>query len=137
MADADVFASDYNLTYVSDEQPGLHRRKTANGFRYVDAGGRPVHDEKVLRRIKRLAIPPAWTDVWICAEPNGHIQATGRDARHRKQYRYHPAWRKLRDRDKYEHTIAFARALPRIRERVEHDLAGPGLSREKVLAAVV
>jgi DNA topoisomerase-1 len=137
MADADVFASDYNLTYVSDEQPGLRRIKTASSFRYVDAYGEPVHDEKVLMRIKRLAIPPAWTDVWICPKANGHIQATGRDARHRKQYRYHPAWRELRDKDKYQHTIAFAQKLPKIRERVEQDLSKPGLTRDKVLAAVV
>jgi len=137
MADADVFALDYSLTYVSDEQPGLRRLRTSSGFRYVDVHGKPVHDEATLRRIKRLAIPPAWTDVWICANAKGHLQATGRDARHRKQYRYHPAWREVRDKDKYAHTIEFAQALPRIRERVEHDLSQKELTREKVLAAVV
>src|SRR5207247_11340785 len=94
-------------------------------------------DRHELRRIRSLAIPPAWTDVWICPRPNGHIQATGRDSRGRKQYRYHPRWREVRDETKYDRMIAFAEALPRIRERVEHDLARPGMPREKVVATIV
>ena len=117
--------------------PGLHRRRTRSGFRYVDAEGAPVRDPETLTRVQKLAIPPAWQDVWICPLPAGHLQATGRDAKGRKQYRYHARWREVRDETKYEHTIAFASALPAIRERVAHDLALPGLPREKVLAAVV
>src|SRR5690606_27142403 len=107
------------------------------GFRYVDPADRPVRDEKTLARIRSLAVPPAWTDVWISPLPDAHLQATGRDARGRKQYRYHPAWREVRDRQKYEHTLAFGEALPAIRERVEEDLSRRGLPREKVLATVV
>lgn len=125
------------LRYVSDDGPGLRRRRASRSFRYVDARGRPVRDPETLRRIKRLAIPPAWSDVWICPDPDGHIQATGRDARGRKQYRYHPRWRATRDDSKYHRMIAFAHALPAIRARVAADLGRPGLPREKVLAAVV
>src|SRR5207248_4546514 len=123
--------------YVTDDRPGIRRVRTGHGFRYVDPAGRPVRDPDELRRIRALAIPPAWTDVWICPLPNGHLQATGRDARLRKQYRYHPRWREVRDDNKYGRMIAFARALPRIRRQVRRDLALPGLPREKVLAAVV
>lgn len=125
------------LRYVSDETPGIRRRRTGRGFVYLDAKGERITGEKVLARIKALAIPPAWTRVWICPAPNGHIQATGRDTKGRKQYLYHPRWREVRDATKYERMIAFGEALPRIRRGVERDLARPGLPREKVLAAVV
>jgi DNA topoisomerase-1 len=125
------------LIYVSDQDPGFSRRKAANGFNYLRADGAPVTSERTLDRIRTLAIPPAWADVWICSRPNGHIQAVGRDAKGRKQYRYHPRWREVRDAHKYDRVIAFGRALPRLRRRVEQDLARPGLRREKVLAAVV
>src|SRR5215468_3485017 len=125
------------LRYVSDTQPGIRRQRAGRGFCYRGIDGRPIRDPAVLRRIKALAIPPAWTDVWICPRPDGHMQATGRDARGRKQYRYHPRWRAVRDETKYERMIAFGEALPTIRARVDHDLARPGLPREKVLATVV
>jgi DNA topoisomerase-1 len=125
------------LRYVTDQEPGIGRRRTRAGFRYVCPNGEPLRDERTLRRIAALAIPPAWTDVWICPSPRGHLQATGRDARGRKQYRYHPRWRAVRDETKYGRSIAFAEALPRLRERVRADLARPGLPKEKVVAAVV
>ncbi len=125
------------LRYVSDHAPGIRRRRAGKWFSYVGADGRTIRDAATLRRIKALAIPPAWTDVWICPHPVGHLQATGRDVRGRKQYRYHPRWREVRDESKYGRTIAFARALPKIREQTERDLALPGLPRQKVLAAVV
>ena len=125
------------LRYVSDHQPGMRRLKAAKGFRYVDPSGRPVRDSDTLKRIRSLVIPPAWTDVWITTYPNGHLQATGRDARGRKQSRYHPRWREVRDETKYERMALFADALPRIRQRVEHDLALPGLPRAKVLATII
>jgi len=125
------------LVYVSDLDEGLRRRKAGHGFDYLALDGAPVRDEPTLDRIRKLAIPPAWTDVWICPSARGHIQATGRDARGRKQYRYHAHWRAVRDGDKYERLIAFGHALPRLRRRVEHDLARRGLPRAKVLAAVV
>ena len=126
-----------DLEYVSDDMPGLRRRKTRRGFRFIDEAGKPVRDAEVVRRIKHLAIPPAWTDVWISPLSNGHLQATGRDARGRKQYRYHPLWREVRDRAKYEHVLDFGAALPALRRKVEEDLKAPGLSRGKVLATVV
>src|SRR5881394_2734327 len=107
------------LTYVSDEKPGIRRLKSGKGFRYKDASGKSVTDKVTLGRIKRLAIPPAWTDVWICTVENGHLQATGKDDRGRKQYRYHPRWREVRDEVKYGKLIAFAQALPRIRQRTD------------------
>jgi DNA topoisomerase-1 len=125
------------LRYVSDRRPGIRRERDGDGFRYLDKNGQPITDEADLRRIKALAIPPAWTDVWICPNPRGHLQATGRDAKGRKQYRYHPRWREVRDETKYDRIMAFGRALPQIRARVEADLARPGLPREKVLATVV
>jgi DNA topoisomerase-1 len=125
------------LRYVTDSMPGIGRRQTASGFRYRKPGGGPVRDRVTLKRIRALAIPPAWADVWICTREDGHIQATGRDARRRKQYRYHERWREVRDEAKYGRLAAFARALPRIRRRVAHDLGLPGLPRDKVLAAVV
>jgi len=130
-------AHDAGLRYVSDASPGIARRRRGKGFEYRDAEGRAIHDPKMRARIRSLAIPPAWTDVWICPNPRGHIQATGRDARGRKQYRYHPRWRETRDASKYERTVAFGLALPVIRERTDSDLARPGLPREKVLAVVV
>ena len=126
------------LRYVCDQRtPGIRRIGRNNRFRYVDANGRSISDSSVLQRIKSLAIPPAWTDVWICSDPLGHLQATGRDARGRKQYRYHSRWRNVRDEVKYGKLIAFAHALPRIRQRTNADLGKRGLPREKVLAAVV
>ena len=125
------------LRYVSDTWPGIRRKRSGKGFSYRAPDGALIHDTETLRRIRSLAIPPAWTDVWICPNPNGHLQATGRDAKGRKQYRYHPRWRDVRDETKYTRLIAFGEALPRIRERVDADLARYGLPREKVLATVV
>ena len=129
------------LRYVTDSKPGIRRHakgKDSKEFEYTaDPHGDPVTDDATLGRIKSLVIPPAWTDVWICKQPNGHLQATGRDARGRKQSRYHPKWREIRDETKYERMVKFAAALPKIRERVDHDLKLPGLPREKVLATIV
>ena len=125
------------LRYVTDDEPGIRRRKSGKGFTYRDPQGKTVKDPKVIERIRKLAIPPAWTDVWICPRANGHLQATGRDAKGRKQHRYHPDWRSVRDETKFGRMILFGEALPKIRERVEADLALRGLPREKVLAAVV
>jgi DNA topoisomerase-1 len=125
------------LLYVNDDDPGLRRVKAGDGFAYRDPDGERVNDAATLERIRLLAIPPAWTDVWICPSPRGHIQATGRDQKGRKQYRYHEAWRRDRDGLKFGRMIAFGRALPRLRARVEADLARRGLPRDKVIAAVV
>lgn len=125
------------LLYVNDDDPGLRRVKNGDGFDYRDPDGRRVTDADTLARIQALAIPPAWTDVWICPSPRGHIQATGRDQKGRKQYRYHEAWRRDRDDLKFGRMIAFGRALPRLRAQVEKDLALRGLPRDKVIAAVV
>jgi DNA topoisomerase-1 len=125
------------LRHCTDARPGIVRRRSGRGFTYRDADGTTIRDEETRERIRRLAIPPAWTDVWICPWPNGHLQATGRDARGRKQYRYHARFRARRETAKFERLVEFARALPAIRERVDRDLARPGLPREKVLAAVV
>ncbi len=125
------------LRYCSDDRPGISRRRAGRGVSYRTADGRPIRDEETIARIKAIVIPPAWTDVWICPWPNGHLQATGRDARGRKQYRYHPRYRARRQGAKFERLIAFAKALPAIRDQVERDLARPGLPREKVVAAVV
>jgi DNA topoisomerase-1 len=125
------------LRYVSDIQPGIRRKRAGKGFTYVGPDGKTIHDAAELARIRSLAIPPAYTDVWICPSPNGHIQATGRDARGRKQYRYHPKWREVRDETKFGRMLAFSEGLPAIRARVERDLSLPGLPREKVLATVV
>ena len=130
-------AAEAGLAYVDDTMPGLARKKTATGFRFVDAKGAPVRDKAQVQRIKSLAIPPAYTDVWICPRKNGHIQATGRDAKGRKQYRYHPDFRAARDSTKFSHIMAFADALPGIRTRIDADMRRKGLSREKVLATVV
>lgn len=128
---------DAGLRYSSDDRPGITRRRAARGFSYRTPDGTLIRDRATLRRIKALAIPPAWTDVWICPDPSGHLQATGRDARGRKQHRYHAGFREVRDAAKFSRMVEFARVLPRIRERVDADLAKPGLPREKVLAAVV
>ncbi len=125
------------LSYVSDEQPGIRRKRAGKGFSYVASTGRKVDDEPTLARIRALAIPPAYTEVWICQKANGHIQATGRDAKGRKQYRYHALFREVRDSTKYEHTLAFAQALPAIRKAVDAHMGLRGLPREKVLATVV
>ena len=125
------------LRYVSDLTPGIRRTRAGKGFRYTGSDGHPIRDPETLGRIKRLAIPPAWTDVWICPDPRGHLQATGRDARGRKQYRYHPRWREVRDAVKYDRMLAFAEALPKIRQRTDRDLERHGMPREKVLATVV
>lgn len=125
------------LKYVTDSEPGLARVRSGKGFAYRTAKGTTVRRESTLARIRSLAIPPAWTDVWICPDANGHIQAVGRDARGRKQYRYHPDWNNVRDDQKYGRMIAFAKALPGIRQRVNEHLALRGLPREKVVAAVV
>jgi DNA topoisomerase-1 len=130
-------ARQVGLRYVHDTMPGIRRKRYGERFRYIGPGGQPVRDRETRARITALAIPPAWTDVWICPLPHGHLQATGRDAKGRKQYRYHPRWRAARDETKYTRMIAFGQALPRVRERVRHDLALPGLPREKVLATVV
>jgi DNA topoisomerase-1 len=130
-------AESAGLKYVSDIRPGIRRRKAGTGFTYSRADGSKLSERPLLRGIKALAIPPAWTDVWICPRADGHIQATGRDAKGRKQYRYHPRFREVRESTKYEHVVAFADALPSIREKVREHMALRGLPREKVLATVV
>jgi len=137
IVDAREAAGEAGLLYVSDEAPGITRRRAGKGFIYRLPGGGPVRDAATLQRIRSLAIPPAWTQAWICLRPNGHIQATGRDQKGRKQYRYHPRWREVRDAAKYERMVEFARTLPAIRARVDSDMRLPGLPREKVLATVV
>jgi DNA topoisomerase I len=121
------------LRYVDQGGPGLARRRRGRGFEYLDASGTRVDDETA-QRIRRLAIPPAWTDVWICRWPNGHLQATGRDTGGRLQYLYHPEWRAERDREKFAKMLDFAAELPALREQVATDLAERGLGRERVLA---
>ncbi|HUR54791.1 MAG TPA: DNA topoisomerase IB [Gemmataceae bacterium] len=132
-----VFKLTARVRQSFDAKPGITRERTRGGFRYRAPGGKVVSDAATLARIRALAIPPAWEKVWICPAGNGHIQATGRDARGRKQYRYHPAFRHTQDGEKFGRVAAFGKALPKIRERVEADLKLPGLPREKVLAAVV
>jgi DNA topoisomerase-1 len=126
-----------HLRYVSDADRGFARRRHGKSFTYLTADGKPLRNPTTLARIRALAIPPAWKEVWICSTPDGHLQATGRDARRRKQYRYHPRWREAQDQNKYERIIAFAKALPKIRRAVARDLRKRGLPREKVLAAAV
>ncbi|HTH79679.1 MAG TPA: DNA topoisomerase IB [Ramlibacter sp.] len=135
--DAREAAEEAGLIYVSDDAAGLSRERRGDGFDYRRANGDRIDDDATIERIRKLAIPPAWTDVWICPKANGHLQATGRDARGRKQYRYHPQFREVRDSTKYEHMLEFARSLPAIRERVAKHMALGGLPREKVLATVV
>ena len=135
--DAVTAARAVGLRYVSDATPGIRRRRAGRAFSYRKPDGHLIKDRAELARIKRLAIPPAWTDVWICPERKGHLQATGRDARGRKQYRYHPDWREVRDATKFDRMLAFARALPQLRARIAEDQSRRGLPREKVLATVV
>jgi DNA topoisomerase-1 len=130
-------AEEAGMRYVTDASPGIRRRRAGRGFSYIGPDGERIEDAEHVAWIKSLAIPPAWTDVWICTSRRGHLQATGRDARGRKQYRYHPDWRAVRDEAKYGRMIAFGQALPAIRERVDADLRRHGLPRERVLAAVV
>jgi DNA topoisomerase-1 len=125
------------LRYVTDQIPGIRRRRNGKGFVYVTPDRKITRDSDELQRFRSLAIPPAWRDVWICPLAHGHLQATGRDARKRKQYRYHPRWREVRDENKYDRMLGFAKKLPAIRRKVAQDLALPGLPREKVLATVV
>ena len=137
VATAAEAAAEAGLRYVTDDKPGITRRRQGQGFSYRDAEGRPLRDAETLQRIRSLAIPPAWTDVWICPNPRGHIQATGRDARGRKQYRYHPRWREVRDATKFNRMTEFGEALPALRRRLRRDLLRPAMPREKVLATVV
>lgn len=133
----EVAAAEAGLRYVSDEGPGIRRRKRGKGFTYTRPDGSTLLDRAERARIASLAVPPAWTDVWICPRPDGHILATGRDERGRKQYRYHPRWREVRDADKFGQLAVFGASLPDVRRAVEADLGRPGLPREKVLALVV
>lgn len=126
-----------DLHYVDDRQPGISRRKIRGKFQYFDPKGDRITDADEIKRLDSLAVPPAYTDVWICADPQGHLQATGRDARGRKQYRYHPRWREVRDADKYARLQAFGKALPKLRKQLEARIAEPGFTREKVLATVL
>jgi DNA topoisomerase-1 len=130
-------ARDARLWYVRDDSPGMRRIQSGRGFRYVDARGRPVRKRSTLDRIRALAVPPAWTRVWICPDARGHIQATGRDARGRKQYRYHPRWSRVRSERKFDRMLALGAALPAIRRKVRRDLARRGLAKTKVVALVV
>jgi DNA topoisomerase-1 len=137
LVDPQLAAKEVSLRYVSDQEPGIQRRRAGRGFQYLDPQGTPVRDPTTLARIGALAIPPAWTKVWICTSAAGHIQATGRDARGRKQYRYHDRWRQVRDEVKYARLAQFGAALPRIRRRVARDLKLPGMPRNKVLALLI
>jgi DNA topoisomerase-1 len=137
VTDPQEAAEEAGLRYVSDAQPGYTRQRKGDSFQYFDTEGKLIRDETRLLRIQRLAIPPAYTGVWICPSPNGHIQATGRDDRRRKQYRYHERWRAERDESKYDRMLVFGDALPKIRKRVRADLKLKGLPRNKVLATVV
>jgi DNA topoisomerase-1 len=137
IAAAKAAAKSAKLRYVTDRAPGIRRERTEQGFRYRAPNGAEITDEPELARIRKLAIPPAYENIWICPDPNGHLQATGRDARGRKQYRYHPRWRTVRDDSKYHRMLRFGEVLPQLRAQVAHDLALPGLPRRRVLAAVV
>ncbi len=130
-------AEEAHLRYVSDDKPGYRRRRAGRGFVFCDTHGKRITDARIVARIKSLVIPPAWTNVWICPHPRGHIQATARDAKGRKQYRYHPEWQEARDKEKFTRTLAFARALPALRQAVAEDMAGKPLERRTVLATVV
>jgi len=136
-ADPRTSARQAGLRYSTDTRPGISRRRAGRGFSYRDVDGRTIQDRAAIERIRALAIPPAWEEVWICPDPVGHLQAAGRDARGRKQYRYHQRWRTRRDRDKFSRIVAVAKVLPRIRRRCDRDLRRRGLPRDKVLAAVV
>ncbi len=126
-----------DLHYVDDSQPGIRRKKVRGKFQYFDPKGKRISDADEVKRLNALAVPPAYTDVWICADPRGHLQATGRDAKGRKQYRYHPRWREVRDIEKYSRLQEFCKALPKLRKQLEAQIAERGFSREKVLATVV
>jgi DNA topoisomerase-1 len=132
-----VVAEHAGLCYVSDAMPGITRRRNGGGFTYRDPEGRTIRDRAIRKRLTALVIPPAWEEVWICPDPEGHLQVTGRDARGRKQYRYHPRWREVQDRSKFSRMTQFGVSLPRMRERMEADLAQIGLPRTRVLAAAV
>jgi DNA topoisomerase-1 len=136
-ATPEAAARSAGLRYVSDDEPGLRRKRSGRGFSYIAANGVAPADASAVARIKSLAIPPAWSEVWICARPDGHLQATGRDARGRKQYRYHPAFRDIRESTKYERMPGFAAVLPAIRAAVRRHMALPGLPRDKIVATVV
>src|SRR5260370_5224258 len=125
------------LHYVTDGFAGIRRRRSGTGWIYYAPNGSRIRDSDTRKRLNALAIPPAWTDVWICPDPNGHIQATARDARGRKQYRYHPSYREACDKSKFRRMLEFSEILPRLRERVERDLRGDELSRRQVLATVL
>ena len=136
-AEPEESAKAASLRYVRDDRPGIRRRRAGTGWSFAGPDGRPIRDKETLSRIRALAIPPAWTDVWICSQEQGHLQATGRDARGRKQYRYHKRWHAVRDETKYGRMILFGNTLPRIRAQLDKDLALPGLPREKLLATIV
>jgi len=136
-ATPEMAAARAELAYVSDAGPGIRRRRAGKGFAYLAPGGERLDEPAERERIRVLAIPPAWTDVWISPDPDGHIQATGRDQKGRKQYRYHPAWTACRDEAKFSSLVAFAAALPKIRDRIDRDLRRPGVPRERVLASIV
>jgi DNA topoisomerase-1 len=133
----DVSAREAGLRYVTDQIPGISRVLRKTGFQYIDPGGRPVRDQEALQRIRSLVIPPGWGSVWICPFPKGHLQVTARDSKGRKQYRYHPLYRSVREKTKYERMVLFGELLPKIRQRLHQDLSRQGLPKEKVLAAVV
>lgn len=138
VAAAKSVARQAGLVYVSDEQPGFRRgKKLKSGFQYFDVNGKVLRDEVQLKRIRSLVLPPAWTDVWICARENGHLQATGKDARGRKQYRYHPDWQKARNENKFSKMLLFAKKLPLIRAQVKKDLRRPGFDKRRVIASVI
>src|SRR5580704_15185962 len=136
-AESAQMAVEAGLLYVSCQEPGIRRMRAGKGFYYLTPANRRLSSASELRRIESLAVPPAYEDVWICVSPRGHLQATGHDARGRKQYRYHPQWRQVRDSAKFDRMVAFGEALPKLRRRLTRDLALQGLPREKVLAAVV
>ncbi len=136
-ADGIAAAKAAHLKYVSDDAPGIRRKTAGKGFTYIGLDGKPLRDRKELARIRSLAIPPAYSDVWICADSEGHIQATGRDQRGRKQYRYHPKWREVRDANKYDELVAFGKSLRQLRAKISEDMKQRGLTREKVLATIV
>lgn len=137
MVQAHEHARANGLIYVSDAEPGIERQKRGAGFHYLGPDMRPVRAQRTLERIRKLAIPPAYTQVWICTKERGHLQATGRDARRRKQYRYHAEWRSTRDDGKFSKMIEFGAQLPKLRRRLKQDLALPGLPKSKVLAVIV
>ena len=136
-SDPEDAAEEAGLRYVHDSMPGIRRERAGDAFRYIGVDGAPIEDQRVLARIDTLAIPPAWSNVWIAPTSRGHIQATGRDEKGRKQYRYHPRWRQVRDEAKYFHLIAFAEALPRLRAQAQSDMELSGLQRDKVLATII